>query len=498
MQEINSFIISCTRMLSSNLIELLGKFTAEEIKEFGEFVSSPFFNKNENVIKLFGYIKKYFPELDSRKLEKEYAYSKIWSKQKYNDGYMRTLMFRLQRLGEEYLSYINYRKIEEKVKVNLLEELNKRKLDKAFLKNLQEQENEFEESEYKGYNYFHYKNELELQKQLFYNWRRFKEKDLKDYNDKSFFNSIEYVISAFLIRVLSKYLFLIAKGQYEKIDYDYKFLDTVIDFLQNSDDRFKKNPVINLHLNEILLLKTRDESYYYILKDMFIKENKTFSHDERYSLHNVLIQYLSQRIYEGGMKFKTERFELYQIALKQNTFKGSEDLYFDDLMFGGIVSVAVSLNNYEWTENFIEKYKNQLAPGNRATIINFSLAKLSFYKKDFTMALKYLSKIASIRNIQYKTAVRDITLMTYYELSLFSQAYFLADSYRHFLVKNKAYYSELRFERMSNFLKYFVKITKLKENMIKHDFKEIKYEIDKTTNIMERDWLIEKINEFGE
>ena len=36
-------------MLKSNLIDALRTFTPKEMKELGEFVASPFFNKNKNV-----------------------------------------------------------------------------------------------------------------------------------------------------------------------------------------------------------------------------------------------------------------------------------------------------------------------------------------------------------------------------------------------------------------------------------------------------------------
>ena len=67
-------------MHKSNLIELLNVFTPKEFKELGEFVNSPFFNKNENVIKLYNYNKKYFPDLENVNLKKrkvsprEYVY----------------------------------------------------------------------------------------------------------------------------------------------------------------------------------------------------------------------------------------------------------------------------------------------------------------------------------------------------------------------------------------------------------------------------------------
>jgi len=90
-------------MLNSNLLELLSKFTIQEVKEFNEFVISPFFNKNENVAGLFKYIKKYYPDFNNKKLEKEYAFKKIFKNEKYNDGFMRTLMFNLGKLAEDIL-----------------------------------------------------------------------------------------------------------------------------------------------------------------------------------------------------------------------------------------------------------------------------------------------------------------------------------------------------------------------------------------------------------
>lgn len=483
-------------MLNSNLLELLAKFTPVEIKEFSEFVSSPFFNKNENVVKLFSYVKKYFPDFDGRKLEKEYVFSRIFGKEKYNDGYMRTLMFRLQKLAEEYLSYINYKKKDGKLKINLLDELNDRKLEKAFLKTLSEQEKEFDESDYKGYDYFHYKAQLEQLKLEYYNWRRYKSKDFKDYTDESLFNSIDYINRAFLIRVLSKYTFVIAKSQFHKIEFDLKFLDFIVDYLENEDFDLKSNAVIKHQLFEILLLKNKDHRYFGLLKEMLINEKTTLSQDERYSLHNILNQYLVERIFEGEEQFKGERFELYKIAIAENVYKGSADVYFDDIMFGGIILVALLINEFDWAAEFINKFKDELAPDNRTTVINFSLAKVCFAKRDYAMSLKYLSKITSIKIIQYKTAVRDLSLMTYYELSMYSQAYFLADSYRHFLGKNKLFYSEARYERMSNFLKYFVKLAKVRENMNENDFEELHMDVDKEFNIMERDWLLEKIKEL--
>src|ERR1700674_5401958 len=92
-------------MLKSNLIEAFRTFTPKEMKEFGEFVNSPYFNKNKNVKKLFDVIKKYYPSLNSDKLNKESVFAKIYTGERYKDSTMRLLMFYLYEVVEKFLAH---------------------------------------------------------------------------------------------------------------------------------------------------------------------------------------------------------------------------------------------------------------------------------------------------------------------------------------------------------------------------------------------------------
>ncbi|MBE2219653.1 MAG: hypothetical protein IAE90_15685, partial [Ignavibacteria bacterium] len=77
-------------MLKSNLLEILAALNLKEFKDFGEYVNSPFFNKNEAVIKLYEYIRRYFPALEGLNFGKENVFSEIFPNAEYNDGFMRT------------------------------------------------------------------------------------------------------------------------------------------------------------------------------------------------------------------------------------------------------------------------------------------------------------------------------------------------------------------------------------------------------------------------
>ncbi len=132
-------------MNKSILIEQLCKFSTKEVKEFGDFVNSPFFNKNQSVIRLFEYLRKLYPDFDEEKLDKEYAYENIFPNTQYNDGFMRTIMFNLSNLAESFLAYQGFKSKKFAERRYLLHELNERDLNRQIEKNMKEAVKQFED-----------------------------------------------------------------------------------------------------------------------------------------------------------------------------------------------------------------------------------------------------------------------------------------------------------------------------------------------------------------
>src|SRR5260221_9447026 len=131
-------------MYKSNFITVLKNFDVREFREFGELVHSPFFNKNQSVIKLYDYLKKLYPDFKQETVEKEFVYTKIFHKAEYNDGFMRNIIFNLSALSEMYLKQLNIRRHPAEGSLMLLEELNYRKLEKMLVKSFPQAEKEIE------------------------------------------------------------------------------------------------------------------------------------------------------------------------------------------------------------------------------------------------------------------------------------------------------------------------------------------------------------------
>lgn len=485
-------------MINNTLLNILAKFTPKEIKEFGEFVNSPFFNKNENVVKLYTYIRKFYPEFNDKRLEKEYVYRKIYSKGEYNDGFMRTVIFNLGKLAEDYIAYVNFIKDDLKRGINFLEELNERKLEKIFLKYFDEIEESVNDIQYKDAEYFYLKYQLQRQMEIYMDWSKFKNKDFKNYTTGINTYIDDDLTSFYLSRALNHYRFMLDKTQYEKIDTNFQFVNYLVDYLISKDNHFKDKLTIKLHLYEVLLETQKDEKYFHILKDLLVNEKDNLSHSDRYSLHNILQTYCVNMSYRGEAKVVKERFELYKICLEQKLYAASEHIYFDDLMFANIALNAISISEFEWADNFINEYKDKVSPENSDVVINYTYARLNFVKGEFSEALKFLTNIKTIKHIQFKLPIRDLTMMVYYELGMQTQAYYLIDSYRHFLTNNKESLSDTRYERINAFLKAFTRLVKIKEKNNQADLAKLTSELEENTNVQERKWLLAKVRGIPE
>lgn len=88
------------------MISLLKTFSEEEWKHFSLFLQSPYFNRSPAVLRLFGYLSRFRPGLDSPKLSKEKAFAAAYGKkQAYRESKANDLMYKLKGLAEAFLAH---------------------------------------------------------------------------------------------------------------------------------------------------------------------------------------------------------------------------------------------------------------------------------------------------------------------------------------------------------------------------------------------------------
>ena len=143
-------------------------------------------------------------------------------------------------------------------------------------------------------------------------------------------------------------------------------------------------------------------------------------------------------------------FEICKISKKENALTTSDDESYNLMNYRNVLYTALKVKEYEWLEEFINDCSPMLHPDNRESMKNFSLARLEFERDNFEKALEYASKI-QYDSFTYKLDVKNLLLLTYYELELFDQAESLIQTYRHYVKHNKDF-SRAYMVKFKNFI----------------------------------------------
>ena len=118
-------------MLSSSLTDILRSFSKKEIKEFGLFVESPYYNTSEATTKLYYEIIKFYPAFSSRNYDKEYLFSKVYPGGILKEDLLRKLLSNLIKLTNEFLKQESVKKMKDQ-ELLVLKEYSKRGLTVMF------------------------------------------------------------------------------------------------------------------------------------------------------------------------------------------------------------------------------------------------------------------------------------------------------------------------------------------------------------------------------
>lgn len=476
-------------MQKSNLIELLKKFSLTELKEFGEYVRSPFFNKNESTVKLFDYIRKFAPEFNDKKLEKETAYKKLFPGTKYNDGFLRTLMFNLSKLAEDYLTFTRIKSTEFAEKLSLLSDYNKRELNKMFEKKMNELYGELSKSTIKDYNYYYSQYRVE-DENLAYLQRIHYVKDEKFIKSSGIDNILNNLTYFYLIRILKFYVVILNTRSIYKIEFKTQLLE---DILANFKmELYEDVPLIKIFYCMVMMhTHEADESYYKVLKNTLGKSIGFINGEDLLESLINLENYCLRKIRAGRKEYNSELSEIFKMELKYMSYNEKNKMPYK--LFRAIIVNALAVKDFDWAQEFIEKYKKSLNEEIRENTINHCTALLDFATGRYEESLKISSKVKYV-DIYQKYELKCLTAALYFELNLEEQLLALLDTFRH-LISSDTLVPEDRKEPYIKFTRYIKKLNKLKNNFEQSEFDELDFSLKKEKNLLNEEWILNKMKE---
>ncbi|HMS65119.1 MAG TPA: hypothetical protein PKD83_07685 [Ignavibacteria bacterium] len=487
-------------MLKSSLLEIIRTFSKQELIKFEDFVRSPYFNKKENVVKLFLAIKKHAPDFTSNDLEKEKAWVKVFPDQKYNYGIMKNLIHDLGKLSESFLSEEVYNKYEVRKSIDYFSAIFFRGIPNIFLNKLESAEKSlnkiYETGNYKSVSdYYETQRELNELKANFLHYNNYKEKKKTELTLLS-----EYQIFGFLVRFMK----LFHKIMVNNIDVNHPIDKNIVFlFLKELDENNSLNilleyaktfspknyPVLKCYTSMYkALISNENTEYYYKFKNDLSEYSGSFSNEEVKEIYTCLLTCLTN-LKVTTADFYTEYFSVIQLGFKNKVMLNSDGT----ITFQGflsIVNVSCGANETEFAEDFINNYKSKLPPDMREDVYNYSMAQLNFTKKNYTESLEFLIRI---QNEPYflKFSIKNMQLSIYYELNDRISFDYAMDSFKHFIRKNKLE-NESRVITLAKYCDYIKMLFKLREKSDDYELSILKKDIEEN-KVTNKRWLFEKV-----
>lgn len=476
-------------MYSSSLIEIFKKFTPKEMKEFEEFVASPYYNKNKNVITLFDLLKTEYPDFSKGELTKEKAFKVIYKGNKYNDGTIRLLMFYLQEVVEKYLAVKNFESHPFAAKIHLLNELNIRELHKMFEKSYKSIKKEVVHTKELSYDYYLGKFFIEYEHLSHLSLINFDrdEKYVGKINVTKTFDNLTY---SYLIRIFKYYLYYINIRTKFNVNQEFKQFEELI--IRHNTDEYKDVPTVNMYYYCLMMLrKPEDESYYFKGKALLFENEDRFAPDDRVEFYIGLENYCKRRYKIGKEEYKDEIFEIYQAEIRKKAYLINGMM--PDLFYKSVVDLALQLKKYDWVYDFMQEYTNELPEKFRENTYFHCMGVYEFAKDNFEKALELISKV-KFDEIYQKLDIKCLLNGIYYELDLSSSLESGIDSFRHFLKNDKIIPPERKVP-FSIFNKNIMKLYKLRNNP---DLEELELFHDNIESgiYYNKEWILSKANDL--
>ncbi len=474
------------------IIEILKTFSENEIRQFECFLESPFFNESLKLRKFYSSLLRHYPDFNTESMCEEKLSFEINPNLPYNKSTIKTLFFDLANCAEEFMKINVFKKKKAEAEDFLREDYARRKLYKYAEQNARKMLSTIDNESNFSSGYFYNRHCIltDIFNCLKVNSNNSSPEFLKNLseilNERG--KCLTYL---FLEEMLFQYNMLLTLKKTFKITEENNYIiklfnkidfDEFLEFIIPETDNECCSLIFELNLANYRAFKDfENEENYHQFKSLLVKNLNKLNNDQIYVNFIRLIRYCMMKPLESqsGFDFRSELFNIYKFILSKKYYVMGVHDFLPVELYRTVLKLGLELKKFKWTLEFIKRYKDELRENVRENMFNFSLAEYYFHKKRFDMAMRYFHKL-ELNHFMLRVDLRNLMLMTYYELDLYENAISLIDSYKHFL-SNTDMLSDLEKSKCKYFIKavqYMIKyktsgkpISKLEiEKILSEDF----------------------------
>ena len=165
--------------------------------------------------------------------------------------------------------------------------------------------------------------------------------------------------------------------------------------------------------------------------------------------------------------------------------------------YKNITALGCSLKEYEWTENFIQEYKDMLPSHRRENAYNYNLAHLYYNKKQYNEALSVLL-LVQFTDVKYHLNTSFLLLRTYFALKDTEALLSLIDTFRIYVIRNRKITTDQK-RGYTNFLRFAKKLVLIRHQApaysrqtVEEKLVDLAKKVESTSNVINKYWLLEE------
>ncbi len=470
--------------LDIKLYSVLREFSVYELNRLKKFVNSPYFNKNERLIRLLDQYEIVLRSGSGKGLTRSEAWSSATLISDYNDQKFRKLCSDLLRLIEEFMIQEAFDKNPLHKADYLLQAIHDKRLESLTRSSIRTAHRLSEQYYFRPASYYYYQYEFE---RAIYS--------MKDQEiDRSKVVNVEeisaHLDTFFIAEKLRYYCYALARKPIVDHHYDFLFLEEII--RQVEENQFNEITPINFYYQIYLTQKfPAIKSHYLKLKRLIREHLDELPSLEAKEIMDAASNFCIQKINEGQEEYTREYFDLYKESLRNELIFVNGVLH--PWNFRNLIVSGLRLGEYVWVEDFIMQYQWRLDERYRANSVSFHLANLYFYQKKYTNVIEQLREV-EYEDPSYNRNSKTILIATYYELDEIEPLISLLSSFSIYLRRTTSLATKRKegYHSLIKFVRALIRI----ESSDKIALEKLRVKIASTDLVVNKAWLLEKIDEM--
>ncbi|NUO00719.1 MAG: hypothetical protein HUU01_08885 [Saprospiraceae bacterium] len=476
-------------MQRSRLIIVLKTLDLKARTRFIEYVASPFFNKNEKVRRLCSLVLQYAPDFEHSALHKKAVYKYVFQQEGYADLPLNNVISDLLQLLYDFLALHRYQAQMQLKRELLLGEL----LDRELY-------GEVERFADKAIPVGHYETYLHAYRLHEKSDEAAIAKGKRGYNEhlQQGADAFDLYYYCNKLRIACD---MASRNAVIQAGYECHFLPEVLAWLEQNTAIVEAAPILQVYLQALQMLQETDQAmHYFALKSLLAQHIALFSRQELQSLYHYCLNFCVRQINSGQGVYYREVLDLYKLLLQENILLQNGHL--SQWAYNNIITAGIRLREYDWTGEFIKRYREFLQPDAQHNAYTYNLATLFYEKGEPAKALQQLQNV-EFTDAFYHLSAKIIQLKSYYALNETEPFMALLEATRKFLSRNNQL-SDYQKKSNANFVKLSRGLFQLRQckslvagRVFRQRNANLLAQVQRIQPLANKDWLEEALKRLG-